>query len=306
VETDAYYSRQRSAYPDQMKKLRQLQRCLGKYHYQRANKVGEVCTAITDLLEQDRDLSPLVEALAQWCLEYMRNNRLTGTRVKPTSMSTFLSSIGPALIRHAAELNILTMSVEDWDNLYDQVLENTANSRSRDYKAGRLITFHRFLMMSYPVPPVSIEQSDRRRPNVDSNIITPQEYKDCPNIISRDIYQSERLRRMQRLLLILGYRCGLRRGEAITLQIHYLQDEQGLDLDAPLEALRPELIIRNNIQGHGETRQIDRATFALPFCSPRVNAKNCATGRPCDYAKSLTRTSITICSFVNLANTWIP
>ena len=244
-----YQSRKRTNYPDQYKKLRHIQKLLGVYHHNMAPRVGEVCSAIENHLEKDPDLSPLVEALGQWCLEYMRSKRLTGIKIKPSSMKTFLSSIGPSLVRNATELNIHEMSETDWDNLYERVLEDSRSPKNRSYKAGRLVTFHRFLTMSYPVPDVYIARPTNERNHVDSNIVTPKEYKDILNTISRDIHQSERIRRIQRLLVILGYRCGLRRNEALTLQIHDLQDEQGLDLDEPLQSLRPELVIKNNLQG---------------------------------------------------------
>jgi len=95
-------------------------------------------------------------------------------------------------------------------------------------------------MRTYQAPPVDLPFLSGSRV-VDANIVTDAEYDMVMQLIDA-ITESQREQMMIKLVLILGRRCGMRRGEVATLHI------KDLKLFGPSgNRLRwPELIIRNN------------------------------------------------------------
>lgn len=247
------YSRHSSdQYPDQIKKYREIRGAFSAYHHKTANKVGPVAEKIEVLLVGD-DISPLLRVLGEWSIAMMRSQRVTGNKVKPNSAATYLSTIGRDLILNGVELELDDLSAEDWRNLYDKVLESAKNPELKSKRNERLATFHGFLVENYQAPFLYFEKVDGGKIRVASNIVSQYEYNDVMARIFRNTSYSQRLRTQQRLLLMLGFRCGLRsQSEALSLQL--------VDLQRNVSHL--ELIVRNNEYG---TVKSDKSTRRIPL-----------------------------------------
>lgn len=245
-----HYQRQnQDAYPNQQKKYKQIRAIFSQYHHKYAPKVAPITQAVEALLTNDQGISPLLEVVTLWSLVMMRSEWVTGSKLKPSSAARYISSIGPALMRNAVEYDIQKFDSEDWLSLYEKVIESVRGARSRNFKTRRLQTFHRFLVVQYNVPIVELETIGGVEKRVDSNIISGIEYENTLARISQESSLSVRHRKMLRLLVIIGFRCGLRRNEVLIREV---VDLQGIALkESALKCAnsRPELIVRNNRYG---------------------------------------------------------
>ena len=187
----------------------------------------------------------LLRALIRWSIALMRTRRYATKKLKPSSVATYLSAIGPDLLAHGLSLEPAEI---DWNDLYDAVLAAAPSSRARAYRSARLKEFHHFLREVHGVDGVDLE-NERGVSRVDANVITPAEYLLIRDYLLHDQRHSPRLRQIQSLLLTLGFRLGLRRSEAVNLRIKDLQTNQGIGVDLPVQDLRPELLIRSSAYG---------------------------------------------------------
>ncbi|MDH5766974.1 MAG: site-specific integrase, partial [Gammaproteobacteria bacterium] len=239
---------------DQIKNLRKLQSILGLYHHRNAPSIGEICKKIESFIDSAQ-LNPIVAYLAYWCLIRMRSTRLTGSKVKPSSMNTYLSTIGTDLIRNMIEYNPVELDEEDWMEIYEKVIDSGANNKIKNRRKRRLREFHDFLVVYEGFPKVYFSGCEQEENIVDVNIISPKEYMQILLVLSQDSYDSERLRKIRRIVFTLGYRCGLRRKEVLTIQIRNLQI---LDCKGGNAKEGSELLIVSNSQGKLKTKKSTR------------------------------------------------
>jgi integrase len=247
---------------DQLRLYRKLQSFFSYTYHHHSPRAAEVNKCIASMLADPSPLCSMLIVLAEWCQALLRPSKKSGKRkIKPSSIHTYLSAIGRHLILHGAECNIETMDKQDWESLYDQVLELSPNKTNKAYKVGRLIDFHRFLMMTRNVPSVEIADVGAISNNADINLLTPQEFHRILFLIKRSQSFSDDLKEIQSLLTILGYRCGLRRNEALFLKVKDVQDENDFIKEkkgSRKEALansRAELLVRNNIHRTVKSRK---------------------------------------------------
>lgn len=228
-------------YPDQLKKLRELQSFFSRYHHKKAPRLAEVSKSIENFLTEKEEISPMLQALGQWSLAMMRTKRFSRKKLKPTAMRDYLYAIGKPLLLNGAELDIISLSLGDWENIYDHVLEMSSSPQRRKFKGDRLREFHAYLQLSFNTPPVSIEDIAGGLRTVNANIITPREYLAIRNNLKNGPHHTPRLRTILSLLFTLGFRCGLRRNEALTIELDDLQLQGSTDGKSYVQG--PELFI---------------------------------------------------------------
>jgi integrase len=238
-----------SEYPEQYKYLKQLREIINQDHKQRTPSRKEITQEIHLFLKNNKRLSPIITAIANWSLNLITHKSVTGNRIKASSLRTYFSYIASNLTLYAEEKNILEFTENEWISLYDLVLDKNKEIEISAVKAGVLAVFHLFLEYEYGLIHISIEGAPAKFSRVNANILTPREYVNTQNYLAKDASQSSRLIRIQKILLMLGFRCGLRRGEARQLKLNELQDGQEKGIIGATLSLRPELLIRNNIFG---------------------------------------------------------
>ena len=245
----------RGAYPDQLKQLRQLQACFAVSSSRKTGKAKAVAN-INSFLATPEQNGVMVTLLAAWCKTLIRK----GGRVKSTltisTVATYLSNIARPLITHEHMIDELEIATADeWEKLYETVLNDAKISASRIRTQSRLRDFHHYLSNAYAIPPIAFEAAGQQQRRVDVNIITPAEYRRAIAIIESS-KQAQRFKTIQQLVLILGYRLGLRRSECASLLCHditYLPDRPEMS---------GEVIVRANTFHSGKSYS---ATRRLPL-----------------------------------------
>ena len=237
-----------SEFPNQYKMYKELLKCL--YHAGHRKKISnsEAVRNIDNFLtEKSSKLIPILYALCQWSREMLFHGGFgRSSKIKPRSMRTYLSAIAFDLIAKGYDMNIESEDSSAWIELYRSILDHeilSHNDLAR--KAKQIRQFHHFVEKIYGAPPLSISNNSGIKSSVNSNYINEAEYEAAKYIIDQSIHSQE-MQTTQKLLLILGYRAGLRIEEAVKLTLGDLQD--GTDVTELYSILlkKPELLIRVN------------------------------------------------------------
>lgn len=205
-------------------------------------------TSRLSMLASDSTQSPLVRQLAKFAGALLRQrNKADKPRPLNAIRNTVLevaTSIGPFL---ADGSDPAELSGEDLEQLYEQALASKAGFESAISRKARVIgslrEFDAYLRVwngkaarDCSVLAETIEVLG----TVDANFIAPTEYDAVLDRINRDLSLRQNPTRLKivRLLVILGYRCGLRRLEALHLKVRdVLFEGTGNSLQGPSELL---------------------------------------------------------------------
>jgi len=151
----------------------------------------------------------------------------------------------------------LDLDSDELHDLYADVIESCPTSNSKNTAGARLYAFHQFLMIRLQAPQVDFSDlSGCKGPaeaSVDANLISCASFDQIKKVLCPDFDQASRLRKMQLLIAIIAFRCGLRRSEVLKLRL--------IDLQGYTE---PELLIRTNRYGYVKSNESIRR---LPLIS---------------------------------------
>ena len=156
--------------------------------------------------------------------------------------------VAKALGCFAEDEDINALSSEALDLLYVQAVESTGDpgeeNSARANLCSALYEFHLYMMACHGKDPLEGQSKHllHVRPEmaaVDANLLTLEGYQDVLERIQTEwpLVDDPQRKRIARILVILGFRCGLRRREALHMLV------QDLLLDGPAELLiRPSEI----------------------------------------------------------------
>jgi len=207
---------------------------------------------------QRQQVSPILYLMTSWAKELLTNGGLIKKNLSNSSVVRYLNWI-KGLLFYADELrDPLNADEDDWQAIYDEIIAN-APGRIADC-AGRLAAFHQFLTQSYGLPDVDIEGVNVEH-MVDAHVLTPREYQRAREVLQQRALDNG-LAECQEIILILGFRLGLRRGEAYS---RLFSDFAGLE-DPKIS--RPELLVRPNkharIKSETSTRRLPLDVLLTP------------------------------------------
>ena len=222
-----------------------------------AVKTSTVMKKIEHFLNKKQKVSPILFALIDWSTEMLTSERLNGKKVVPNTVIRYLSAIAEPLLINATILNLTGTEIIDidWLELYDATLEDKISQKDRRYKIGRINDFHYFLTQRYHCSSINIKYDGRVINSVNVNIVTPNEFTATRNYLLNDENLTDREKEIISIVMLLGYRCGLRANEALTIKISELHDGQNIDIIDSFKVSRPELIIKYNILGKLKSNQ---------------------------------------------------
>lgn len=193
--------------------------------------------------------APIIHALSLWVIN-MHKRKLT-----QSTLYTYLGEIGRPLFLALGGSSVTKDNVRGLEAAYQQVIDQAVSAKSKNYKRIVLLQFHEFLVAHHDFPRVSFDRKDgvKAVSNVDANLISEKEY----DLIRATILKFEDSGYTQIIywIFILGYRAGLRIGEALSIQIRDIQLSE-------LSARNTELIllVRENeyvdIKSYDSRRQL--------------------------------------------------
>ena len=188
-------------------------------------------------------LLPITKLLIEWAaMRLVSQNKWSG-KLKPNSIVTYLNYIFIPLAQTFAGHDIVTnlsnnsllnqqsWNIADLDEYYMEIMDQAPSMRSQLMRAKVLRDFHLFLEKAYNIEPsyvcsTMVMQGSKRQPSmVDANILLPHEYQQTCNILLKRVKLSLEPASdfIPLMLLVLGFRCGLRRREALFLRASDIQ-----------------------------------------------------------------------------------
>lgn len=195
--------------------------------------------------EHRAELCPVLRLLLDWSLWSITTRDIGQGRIKVSSLVRYLSAIGPGLADAGEDLTEEELrGNDDFTRLVDvcdTVVASARGGQTQPYVIDRLSEFLYYLSATLGTPAIAWRGRNiraRRRPH--ANVLSEREYR----VIRRSIEHSrlpERRRELLALLLVCGYRLGLRRDEISGRQLNCFQ---GHPWDSDLfRSIRPQLWI---------------------------------------------------------------
>lgn len=168
-----------------------------------------------------------LKIFAGFAKELLAAHTRPGHRITLKTLRTRVISVATRLPTLVSLGVSATFNRDTLQGAYQQILEDSASENQRQKLVVCLRAFHRYLVNTrYVVEEIDEGEafgSANEDLTVDSNLILEDEYlqtaaclKESP--LTDGKQADERLRTIARLLLVLGFRCGLRRMEALKLQ----------------------------------------------------------------------------------------
>lgn len=230
-------------FPDQKKLYKELLKGIKD----EPNNVGR--EFISKFVDKE-GVSPILQLMASWAGHLLEHGGVVKKKLSDRSVIRYLDWIRGLLVYADDLSDPLNVDEDSWQAIYDEIVAN-AHGAVADC-AGRLSAFHQFLVQGYGIPPVDIAGMSADR-QVDARILTPREYQRIREALQHRAAYDD-LAECQELILILGYRLGLRRGEAYS---RLFGDFAGLD-DTLVD--KSELLVRPNknarIKSETSTRRL--------------------------------------------------
>jgi len=169
------------------------------------------------------DLSPIGWLLAQWAvnlLTYKRGVR-KGSKMAASSVLSYITTITKPLHIHVLNDNITEYLELEFYEVYRDVIEQKSSEDNKQVTAKRLAEFHDFLVRYWDVPSIQLSEfhrgSYKSDIGVNANLICPTMYNGIITALGGLDADQSRESLALVLMTILGQKCGLRRGEVLTL-----------------------------------------------------------------------------------------
>lgn len=195
--------------------------------------ISEVTSKIESLLDKESArLSPLLVLVVRWSVSRITVRNMWGNRHAPSSAIKRVSQIYNGLVDHLDQINPIALDGDTLQDLYAQAIDvKESNSARLDFTRS-LRDFHSYLVEINPlleIPPGSLWRSSTDIKNdVDANLMWPWEYSKVIESINSEIAITgesisgkeweERLWKVRRAVMVMGYRCGMRRNEILYLR----------------------------------------------------------------------------------------
>lgn len=182
--------------------------------------------------DRDANLLPVTRDLIGWTAHRLVNQSHWSGKIRPKSLLSLLGSIFEPLARQFKEQKIETLSAEAIDDAYFEIIDGAANIAGKTKRARILRDFHIYLMKTYGLAQSyvfsqTIVKGERDKAIlVDANILLPAEYGQAMAYLAG---QSSDVAKAQSVLLMLGFRCGLRRSEAYMLRFTDIEIQRDIE-----------------------------------------------------------------------------
>ncbi len=194
---------------------------------------SEVARKIAEKVEGADFLPAVMHHLFHWvCVRLTSQSRWSG-KLGANTLITYLDSIVNPMMRVFALKDPVKLSPEDLAELYTEVIDDGVSLISQTKRARILRDFHIYLELTHQVSPCYLFQQYIAKSKrlealtVDANILMPWEYRQAFDYLLQSNEQQSGLTSLQAkavlVLLILGFRCGLRRREAYLLRVQDIE-----------------------------------------------------------------------------------
>ncbi|KRS21581.1 hypothetical protein AAY72_07870 [Alishewanella sp. WH16-1] len=178
-------------------------------------------------------LPPVLHYLMHWASVRLTSQSRWSGKLSPGTLATYLDSIAAPLVTTFAERDLVSMGIDELTELYTQLIDEGVSLAAQTKRARILRDFHIYLEITYQMSPCYLFQQYIAKGQrmealtVDANILMPWEYRHACDFLLHTTPQQSGLSLLQAqalmVLLMLGFRCGMRRREAHFLRLQDIE-----------------------------------------------------------------------------------
>lgn len=195
--------------------------------------LDDATSQIEDLLSKhSASLSPLLVLVVRWAVSRITIRNMWGNRHAPSSAIKRVSQIYNGLIDYLDQIDPIELDGDTLQDQYGQAIDDKETNSSRIDFTRSLRDFHSYLVEINPlleIPSGALWHSSTDIKNdVDANLVWPWEYRKVIESINAEIKIAkesvsggewkEHLWKVRRFVMVMGYRCGMRRNEILYLR----------------------------------------------------------------------------------------
>lgn len=177
----------------------------------------------------------MLHLFTRWAEHMLVKGSATGNPLSLGTIRDYVRRVSVRVVGLSAFQDITALTAEALEEIYQQILEGATSFAQRRHHARGLREFHHYLVRHHQVDPIDEREifgiGNALAP-VDANIITIDEYK---KILARLDTLGLEIRHpdlplIAKLLVILSFRCTLRRMEVLKLEMQDLHDDEPAEL----------------------------------------------------------------------------
>lgn len=210
--------------------------------------------------DREEEFFPLLIALVDWALAGLKDKLNPGGRQRASTVHRYVTALGRSFPAYIPNREPESLSQEEYLELYERILDAPdRRAESRQMAVRQIRRFHEFLATRYGAPEIEPEAWDDNAGPTSStavNLITPAEYRESKHLL-RQMHEGIDATVCE-LVMMFGYRCGLRRSECRALRL----------CDVQLDTREPYLYVENTLSNHLKSRSARRRIPLVPFLSP--------------------------------------
>jgi integrase len=226
---------------------------------QSSGKLASILEAFADTRRSD--LSSALFHLTCWAAALLSGGSLSGQGLRPSTTLRYVRAIGRNLLLNAERAELSELAAEDFEELYEGVFALT--TEKGPIVSSCLVSFHGYLQRVVSASPIDFKSLDGFTTGggrVDANVITHAEYRCALGCLKSRLQRDEGANTedvlVTMILLVLGFKLGLRRREASLLRRGDFHD--GRD---------PEVLVRGSRFAATKSSASIRRVPILPFFS---------------------------------------
>jgi|TARA_R110001599_G_scaffold26612_23_gene93946 integrase len=179
------------------------------------------------------------QLIPEWADYLLQVGGATGQALAPATAVKYLSLAGRRLANSVGSEPLFDLGLEGLSELYEEILRGAKSLGHRKYLAKTLRAWHQFLVVRYgmgEIDEAEVLGLGMLRTPVDAVVLTLDEFLSVRRALIEDVYllqHGEHAIDVAWMMLTLGFRCGLRRREALGLRVRDIH-----------WSAKPELLIR--------------------------------------------------------------
>jgi integrase len=156
-----------------------------------------------------------------WAVALTREVCSTGKVRRVGTIRNMLTACGPRLIALVGDNVVSATGVDDWRGLVEQIADESLSSSRRTTIYSALHHFLNWMVMTGRLSEIPVDVPTARPGSaVNPTLVTPREFRELLQRLDDEVSsESDVDRRYQKLIALLGYDVGLRRGETRGLLV---------------------------------------------------------------------------------------
>jgi len=191
---------------------------------------------LIQFLKNSSHLPFVMKYLIHWASTRSISKSVWSEILRPGTLQNYIQTIGLPMLLIFKDEDLVTMSKSELEERYSLIIDDGKDTRNQATRAKILRDFHIHLENYYSVSPIYIFQEYINKgirnasAVINVNILMPWEYSCALRFLSESSSLRSGLTENQakalQVLLILGFRCGLRRDEARFIRLQDIEIPQ--------------------------------------------------------------------------------